>query len=118
VDILAFPVLRDLEQIDQTQETRLTRQLRSDIRKTNRRDRIHFDLTFFHTVPGANLDVRTRPYPDTASDFSAANSLAQMLAEHHEESLYQMRRVYTRRRVYRLRFPLPEARFERQSERR
>src|SRR6266850_6957608 len=88
IDILAFTVLRDLEQIDHTQETRLSRQFWSDIRKTDRRDRIHLDLTFFHTIPGANLHVGTRPYPDTASDFSASNSLAKTLAEHHEESLH------------------------------
>src|ERR1700679_2550569 len=47
VDIFAFTVLGDLEQIDDTQESRLARQCWSDIRKTDRRDGIHFDLTFF-----------------------------------------------------------------------
>ena len=87
IDILAFPVLGDFEQIDDTQETRFTRQRRSDVRKTDGLDRIHLDLAFFHTIPGANLDMGTRPDADTASDGSLANSLAKTLGEHHEESL-------------------------------
>jgi len=88
IDILAFTVLGNLEQIDETQETRLARQLGSDIGKTDGRDGIHLDLAFFHAVPGAHFDVRTHPYPDAASDFSAANSLAKPLGEHHAESLH------------------------------
>jgi hypothetical protein len=76
IDIFAFTVLRNLEQIDDTKETRFASQLWSDIRKTDRLDRIHFDRTFVHAVPGAHFDMRTRPYSDTASDFSATNSLA------------------------------------------
>jgi len=87
IDILAFTVLRDFKQIEDTQETRLSRQLWSDIRKTDWGDRIHLDLTLFHTVPGTHFDVGLRPYPDAASNFSATNSLAQTLGEDHEESL-------------------------------
>lgn len=87
IDILAFTVLRNLEHIDDTQETRLSRQLRSDGQKTDRLDRIHFDLTFVHTVPGAHFDVGASPESDTASDFSATNAGAKTLGEDHEESL-------------------------------
>jgi hypothetical protein len=76
VDILAFTVLRDLEQIDQTKETRLSRLLRSDIRKTDWLDRIHLDFTFFHSVPGTYFDMRARPNSYAAGDFSATNSFA------------------------------------------
>jgi hypothetical protein len=76
IDIFTFTVFRNLEQIDDTKETRFASQLRSDIRKTDWLDRIHFDRTFVHAVPGAHFDMRTRPYSDTASDFSATNSLA------------------------------------------
>ena len=76
IDIFAFAVLRDLKQIEHPQETRLSRQLWSDIRETYRRDRIYLDLTLFHAIPGAHFDVGTRPYPDAARDFSAANSFA------------------------------------------
>jgi hypothetical protein len=84
IDILAFTVLGNLEQIDETQETRLARQLWSDVRKANRRDRVHFDLTLVHAVPGAHFDMGARPYSNTASDFAATNSLAKSLGEHHE----------------------------------
>ena len=76
IDIFTFTVLRNLKQIDDTKETRFASQLWSDIRKTDRLDRIHFDRTFVHAVTCANFDMRTRPYSDTASDFSATNSLA------------------------------------------
>jgi hypothetical protein len=87
IDILAFTVLRNLKQIDDAKETRLARQLRSDIRKADGLDRVHLDLTFFHTVAGAHWDVRAHPYSDTARDFSATNSVAKPFGEHHEESL-------------------------------
>jgi hypothetical protein len=88
IDILAFPVLGDFQQIDDTKETRLSRQLWSDIRKADRLDRIDFNFTFFHTVPGAHSYVRTLPYSDTTGDFSATNSLAKPLGENHEESVH------------------------------
>jgi hypothetical protein len=87
IDIFALTVLSDLQQIDQSQEAGLPRQLRSDIRKTNRLDRIHLDLTFVHGVSAADFDVGAHPYSDAARDFSAANALAKTLGEHHEESL-------------------------------
>ena len=88
IDILAFTMLRNLEQINDAQESRLARQCWGDIRKTDRLDRIHFDLTFFHSVPVAHFDMGTRPYSDAASDFPATPSLAKTLAEDHEESLH------------------------------
>ncbi len=88
INILAFAVLGDLKQIDDTQESRLPRQLRRNIRETDRRDGIHFDLTFFHSVSVACFDVGTRPYSDAASDFSATDALAETLGEDHDESLH------------------------------
>jgi hypothetical protein len=84
-------VLRDLEQIDDAQESRLSCQRWSDIQKSDRLDRIHFDLAFVHTVSVADLDVESLPYSDTASDFSATNSIAEPLGEHHEKSLHSPR---------------------------
>src|ERR1035441_4396136 len=85
IDVLAFTVLRHLEQIHDAQETRLARQLPSDIRKTDWLDRIHLDLTFVHPVPVAHFDVGPRPYSDAASDFTATNSVAKALGEDHED---------------------------------
>ena len=90
IDILAFTVLRDFEQIDDTQESRLSRQHWSDIRKTDRLDRIHHNLTFFQTVSVAHFDMGTRPNANTASDFSSTNALAESLGENHEESLQRL----------------------------
>jgi hypothetical protein len=87
IDVLALTVLRHLEEVDHTLEARLSRQLWSDIRETDRQDRFHLDLTLFHAVAVADLDVGTHPYPDAASDFSATNSIAQALGEDHLESL-------------------------------
>jgi hypothetical protein len=88
INVLAFPVLRDLKQIDDTQETRLSRQPWRDIRQADRFDGIDFDLTLLHTVPGADLDMGTGPDPDAASNFSAPNSVAKTLRENHDESLH------------------------------
>jgi hypothetical protein len=85
IDILAFAVLGNLEQVDNTQKPRLSRQFRSDIGKTDGLDGIDFDLAFFHTVPGAGFHVWTRPYPHNASDLPLANSLAKPFGEHHDE---------------------------------
>ena len=83
IDVLAPTVLRDLEEVDHTLETRRARQLWSDIRETDRQDRIHLDLTLFHPVAVADLYVWTHPYADAASDFAAPNSVAQALGEDH-----------------------------------
>ena len=87
IDVLAVTVLRDLEEVDHTVETRFPRQLWRDVGEADRLDRIHLDLTLFHAVAGAHVDVGTRPYSDAARDVSAANSLAQALREDHEGSL-------------------------------
>jgi len=75
IDVLPPTVLRDLEEVDHTLETRRSSELRSDVRETDRQDRIHLDLTLFHPVAVADLDVWTQPYPDAARDVAAANSV-------------------------------------------
>ena len=88
IDVLAFSVLRDFEQVEHTKKARRPCQLWSDIRETDRLDRINLDRAFFHAVPRAHLDVGPHPYSDAASDFSATNSLAQALGEDHGLSLH------------------------------
>src|ERR1700687_3774167 len=80
-------MLRDLEQVDYAKEARLPRQLRSDIREPDRRNGVHHDLTFFHTVPATDRDVGPSPYAYAAGDSSATNSLAKTLGEGHDQSL-------------------------------
>jgi hypothetical protein len=87
INICALTMFGDFQQIDDAEETRFTCQLRSDIRKTDWRDRIHLDLTFFHTVTLAYCDTGARPDANTTGDFSAANSLSKTFREHHRTSL-------------------------------
>src|SRR5580692_8357619 len=83
VDLFTRAVLGDLEEVHHTEEARLARQLRGNVRITDRGDGIDFDFAFLHAVPVAHLYVRTLPNPDAASDLSAADSLAQSLGEYH-----------------------------------
>ena len=83
VDLLAFAMLGNLEEVEHPEEPRRTRKLRRDIRKTNWLDRINFNLALIHAVARADLDVRSHPYANTAGDFSFANSVAQTLCEDH-----------------------------------
>jgi hypothetical protein len=87
IDIFAWAVFCDLEQIDDTEKTGLARQGWSDIRKTDGGDGVHFDFAFFHAVAVAHFDVEALPYSDTAGDVSAAHAVAKPLGEYHEESL-------------------------------
>ena len=89
INILPLTMLRDLEQVDETQETRFPRQLRSDVWKADRLDGIHFDLAFLHAVPGSHFHVRANPDSDAAGDFTATNSPAKTFGEHHGESLHR-----------------------------
>jgi len=84
INILASTVLRNLEQIDDTQETRLARQLGGDIRKPDGLNRIYLDLAFFHAVSRAHSHMGTLPDSNAASDFAAANSVPKPLGEHHK----------------------------------
>jgi hypothetical protein len=79
-------VLRDLEQIDDAEKTRGARQSGSDIGEADGLDRIHLDLTFFHAVTVAGLNVRTRPDTDAAGDFAGTDSVAETFSEYHVES--------------------------------
>jgi len=85
-------VLRDLEQVQYAKESRLARQLRSNIWKPYWLNRIDLNLAFLHTVPRADSDVRTLPDSHTASDFSATYSLAKSFSELHE---YSLRKYFT-----------------------
>jgi len=87
IDVLPPAVLCNLKQIEDAKESRLERQRRGNIRKSDRFDGVHLDLAFFHTVPRTNFDVGAHPESDTASDLSATNSLAKAFRERHENTL-------------------------------
>jgi hypothetical protein len=85
INILARTVLCNLEKIDNAEEPRLPRQLRRDIRKTDRLNGIHFDFTFFHPVSPSGFDMRTLPDSNAARDFPAPNSFPKSLRKHHAD---------------------------------
>jgi hypothetical protein len=76
-------VFRGLEQVLHTVETRLAREIICDVADTNRRYRIHHNLSIVHSVTTARFDMGTQPDADAASDPAAADSLANAFGEHH-----------------------------------
>ena len=91
VDILALAVFRNLEQVDQTVEAGLTRELRGDIRKPKRLDGIDFNLAFVHRIPAAHPDARTHPDANAAGDVAAPHAVAKTFREDHRGILQRVR---------------------------
>ena len=85
IDVLAWTVLRNLEKIDQAEESGLSRQLRSDIQEADRLNGIHFDFAFYHPVSRTDFDVRTCPDSNAARNLPAPNSLSKTLRKNHED---------------------------------
>lgn len=83
-----MPVLCHLEQIEHSSEPRLARQLRRDIGKSNRLNRVDFDLALLHAVAPARRHMGPSPYANAASYLSAPNAFADPLCEDHEPSLH------------------------------
>ena len=83
IDVLAATVFRRLQKVDDTIETRTSRQLWSDVGETDRQNRIHFDLTLFHAVAHANRDVGAHPYPDTTGDDAPSHAVPEPFGEDH-----------------------------------
>src|SRR4051812_1508700 len=89
IEVPAFAVIGDLEQIHHAEKAGLARQHRSNIRQTDRLDGVHFDLAFFHRIAASHFDARVHPHADATGDVSTANALAEPLGEHHEKSLHR-----------------------------
>jgi hypothetical protein len=86
IDILPRTVLRNLEKIDDAEETGLSRQLRGDLQQTDRLNRIDFDFPFFHSVPLTDTDMRAFPDSNAARNIPAPDSLPKSLRkDHHDE---------------------------------
>src|SRR4029077_6652723 len=85
--ILSSTMFRDLEQVQNAKESRLARQLRSNIRKPYRFNRIDFNLAFLHTVSPAHSDTGAHPDPHTTSNLPAPYPLAKSFSERHKQSL-------------------------------
>ena len=82
-------MLRNPEEIQDSEKTRLTCELWRDIGKPNHFDRVDLDLTFLHAISAAYRYVQTHPDSDGSGDLSTANSLAESLGKQHVENLLQ-----------------------------
>ena len=89
VDVLASAMSCDLEQIENSEESRFTCQLWRNVWKPNRFDGVNFDGAFFHAVSVTNENMRMSPKTNTAGDFSATNSLSKSFGKYHERSYYE-----------------------------
>src|SRR5271170_5770279 len=83
IDIVPLAVLRNLEQIQYSQEARFPRQFRSNVREPDRYFRFDFDLPVSHAIATALRDARAHPNPDAASDIAANHPLAKALGKQH-----------------------------------
>jgi hypothetical protein len=83
IDVLAFAVLRDFQQIEDAEKTGRLGKLRSDVREADGLDGIDFDLAIVHAVTRADFDVRPRPDPNAARDFAATNSFTEPFGKNH-----------------------------------
>ena len=88
VDVVTAAVLRCLEQVIYTAETRFAREVVSNVGDTNRDDRIHHDLALVHPVATTRLHVRPRPDTDAAPNPPAPNSFAKAFTEDHDERFH------------------------------
>ena len=83
IDVVPFAMFSHLEQIEHAQETRLSRQLRSNLGKPDQCDRIDLDLPLSHAITLAFFYPGAHPYSDAAGYFPSNNSFAEALCENH-----------------------------------
>lgn len=87
VDAFPFAMFGYLEEIQDSEKARLTCQLMSDVRQTDRFDREDFYLAFLHAIPATHGHVGARPDADSARDLSATNSITQSFRKGHVENV-------------------------------
>jgi hypothetical protein len=83
IDIVAFTMFSHFEQIEQAQETRLSRQLWSNIGKPDQCDRIDLDLSLSHAITLPFFYMGVYPYSDAAGYIPSNHSIAEALCENH-----------------------------------
>lgn len=88
VDVLAAAVFCDLEQIENSKESRFTSDLWRNVWKPDRFDGVDFDGALAHAVSLTNQNMRTSPKTNATGDFSATNSFPKSFGEYHERSDY------------------------------
>jgi hypothetical protein len=98
IDFIAPAVFCDFEQIEHAQETRLSRQFRSDIGKPDRGDRLDLYFSVSHTIASPFFDMGPHPNPDAAGYIPPNNSFAEALCEDDQASPFLTRAAKHRRR--------------------
>src|SRR5215469_5431444 len=83
VNIVPFAVLCDFEQIKDAQEAGFSRQFRSDIRKSDGRNRLDFNFSVSHPITASYGDVRRRPNPYGARYTSLYHTFAEAFCKLH-----------------------------------
>jgi hypothetical protein len=97
-------MLRHLKQIQHPKKPRHSRQPWRYIRKPDRLNRIHLNLTLLHAIPPPHAHTRTHPDANGTGNLSPSNSLTKPLGKHHVENLLQRTRTTSSSR------PLPRQR--------
>jgi len=90
VHVLAAPVFRGCEQIVHAREARFAGELVGDVRHLDRLDRVDDNVPLIHRIAAADLDVRTQPDANAATDASAANPFPKLPGEYHRARAYAM----------------------------
>src|SRR5688572_8919 len=85
IHLVAPAVPGDPQQLIHALEPRFAGQIVGDVGGGNRRNRIHDDVALVHPVTTTDLDMRTRPDANAASDPAPPDSLAKAFGEHHME---------------------------------
>ena len=88
VDVLAFAVLGDFEQIEDAEEAGGAGELGSDVWKADGFDGVDFDVAFFHLVTLADGDAWAKPEANAAGDAAGADAVAKALGEYHRGQAY------------------------------
>ena len=88
VDILAFAVPRDLQQIGESKETGFSCEIRRNLRKLDRLNGVDLDLAFVHAVTGPNPYARKTPNANAADNLSPTDSFAKTFGEDHAKRLH------------------------------
>ena len=88
VDVVAFAVFCDFEQIDDAEKPRFACQLRRNVEEPDRFDGIDFDLAFLHRVAVPDLYVRAGPDADATGNLTRPDPLAQTFRKDQAASLH------------------------------
>lgn len=83
VDVLAFAVLGNLEQVENAEEAGGAREFGSDVGKADGLDGVDLNVAVFHWVAFADGDACALPEANGAGDSAAADAFAEAFGEDH-----------------------------------